>query len=108
MEEDFSQLLQGQEKEIEFVFSHDEIQDSVAKLFQTHTRFSIPVSQLVTSLPTGGSRLSPKLSRTILSALKSTPHGLKTITDPNDPNKTGLLADYAIAALDSVIDTLWT
>jgi hypothetical protein len=36
----------------------------------------------------------PKLSRTIVSALKSTPHGLKTITDPNDPNKTGLLADY--------------
>jgi hypothetical protein len=40
MEEDFSHLLQVQENKIEFVFSHDEIQDSVAKLFQTHTRFS--------------------------------------------------------------------
>jgi hypothetical protein len=48
----------------------------------------------------------PKLSRAILCALKSTPHGLKLISNPDDPNQSGLLADYAIAALDSVIDTM--
>jgi hypothetical protein len=81
MEEDFSQLLQEHEKEIEFVFSHDEIQDSVAKLFQTHTRFSILVLQLVTT--TGEftnwwmqTEVYPKLPRAIQSTLLGTPKGI--------------------------------
>jgi hypothetical protein len=31
---------------------------------------------------------------------------LKLISNPDDPNQSGLLADYAITALDSVIDTM--
>jgi hypothetical protein len=48
LEENFSYLLYEQEIEIEFVFSHGQIQDSVAELFQAHTWFFILVSQLVT------------------------------------------------------------
>jgi hypothetical protein len=112
MEEDFFALVQPRGGDIEFAVDHSELNDPVAAMLPLReTTVSVtslldPVAKDVHVGRWKQTEIYPKLSRAILSALKSTPHGLKTITDPNDPNKTGLLADYTIAALDSVIDTM--
>jgi hypothetical protein len=111
MEEDFSHLLQEQENEIEFVFSHKEIQDSVAKLFQTHTRFSTPVSQLVTT--TGEftnqwvqTEVYPKLSHAIRSTLLGTPQGHLTMPHPDKLLETITLGDLAVNSIDKAVEDM--
>jgi hypothetical protein len=113
MEEDFSALIRPQRGDIEFVVDHSELNDPVVVVLPLCARFKFPVTSLLdpstNDIDVGWwkkTEIYPKLSRAILSAIKSTPHGLKTITNLDDPNQTGLLADYAISALDSVNDTM--
>jgi hypothetical protein len=110
MEEDFSHLLQGQENEIEFVVSHDEIQDSVAELFQTHTRFSIPVSQLVTTGEFTNwwvqTEVYPKLSNAIRNTLLGTPQGHLTMPHPDKPLEHITLGDLAVNSIDNAVEDM--
>jgi hypothetical protein len=113
MEEDFSTLIQPQGGDIEFVMDHSELNDPVAAVLPLRARFTVSVTSLLDPFANDNyvgrwkqTEIYPKLSCAILCALKSTPHGLKLISNPDDPNQSGLLADYAITALDSVINTM--
>jgi hypothetical protein len=89
---------------LNFVFSHDEIQDSVA-------RFSIPVSQLVTA--TGEftnwwvqTEVYPKLLHAIQSTLSGTPQGHFTMPHHDKPLEHITLGDLAINSIDNAVEDM--
>jgi hypothetical protein len=113
MEEDFSNLVKLQGGDIEFVVEHHDLNDPVADVFTARARFTVPILNLLDSNANdafiGGWKqtvIYPKLSQAILSALKSTPHGLNKIPDPADTTQSGNLADLAVKTLDMVVDTM--
>jgi hypothetical protein len=90
MEEDFSALVQPWGGDIEFAVDHSELNDPVAAMLPLRAHFTVSVTSLLDPVAKDvyvgqwkQTEIYPKLSRAILSALKSTPHGLKTITEPN-------------------------
>jgi hypothetical protein len=103
MEEDFSHLVQGQENEIDFVFSHNEIQDSVTELFQTHTRFSIPVAQLVT---TTGEFTNRWVQTEVYPKLSGTPQGHLTMPHPDKPLERITLGDLAVNSIENAVEDM--
>jgi hypothetical protein len=99
--------------DIEFVVEHNVLHDPVADVFPSRAHFIIPIATLLDPYAndafTGGWKqrvVYPKMSQALLSALKSTPHGLTIVPDPADPSQSGLLADFVIKALDLVVDTM--
>jgi hypothetical protein len=81
MEEDVSALIQRQGGDFEFAVDHSELNDLLQQCCHCmHVSRSQSRASWIQLL-----KISMLISRAILSALKSPPHGLKTITDPNDP-----------------------
>jgi hypothetical protein len=104
-------LINLQGGDIEFVVGRNDINDPFASVFPARARFTVPLEELLDHNDEfifcwKQSGVYPSMSQAILSALKSTPHGLTTILNPADPSQGGLLADFAIQSLDSVIDTM--
>jgi hypothetical protein len=71
-----------------FVVENNDLHDPVADVFHSRARFIIPIATLldpyVNDALTGGWKqriVYPKMSQALLSALKSTPHGLTIVPD---------------------------